>query len=695
MIKLTHLNKRYGSRLVLQDLNLVFPNKGFVAITGENGCGKTTLLRILGLLDDRYEGQLEIDGVSLEKAKEKVLSNYRRSLFAYGFQEGNYLDGFSNKANLLLWSELTGNAHPVVPSNVAGLSQGEKTLLALTFALSSKKKIILLDEITSSLSIERSQEIIGKIKEVAASSLVVFITHDPLVLSAADYHLRLGGGGILSSDLPSEGGVVAPSPISQSKPLSTRHLLGQVLRTRGFSFGFLLVLFAALFSFPLSSLSLGFYDAEGDYANHLETNDVVWLSSNDSWSIVDLENHANISLNVPSVMSKEKMEALRDSGLDYWYEQERGTDSLSYSYSAEDYVCRIPQNSLFDLQKNGSIEGNLLHLVAQNDDFWVPYETVDYETNYRFQVNLNQTNQFVFKGAIHVPGSMWDNPKVELSALEGKKEALGVLGDNEFVSPSRLRSPIALAVPDDVIYLPDSLKEYSCEGVTHFLSPTQIDYGASWSYFRDLSALFPLGVKTLYRPEISSYLSGREILVSESVYSAACLSSDFSGRCYAKIHNAQTDYQAILKSGVSPSLMPSQNKNEVQLSTIKGLESIIAQRSYYRPAFYTFGLFHVLMALVLVGVSLRVYRNKDKRNNRLLRSLGYSSFQSYLGLISPIAFGALGGAIVGFLASCAYLANISRFAASFYWGSCVMALAFLSAIVAFLYFDIRKRKRKD
>jgi ABC-type lipoprotein export system ATPase subunit len=94
MIKITKLNKYYNKNKsneihVINDSTIEFPKTGLVTIFGESGCGKTTLLNVLGGLDDFHSGTIEIDDLEINKYNPKVIDRTRNEKIGFIFQ--NYL----------------------------------------------------------------------------------------------------------------------------------------------------------------------------------------------------------------------------------------------------------------------------------------------------------------------------------------------------------------------------------------------------------------------------------------------------------------------------------------------------------------------------------------------------------------------------------------------------------------------------
>ncbi len=107
VIKLTKVRKAYRTRnrpgnLVLNDLDLTVRRGEFIVIRGESGSGKTTLLKIVGLLDQEFEGSHVLDGRPVHGLPGWQVDELRSDFFGYVFQEGRFLDHLSVKENIVL-----------------------------------------------------------------------------------------------------------------------------------------------------------------------------------------------------------------------------------------------------------------------------------------------------------------------------------------------------------------------------------------------------------------------------------------------------------------------------------------------------------------------------------------------------------------------------------------------------------------
>ena len=197
MIELINVNKTYLSKhtsvKALQEISLILPNKGFVFIVGKSGCGKTTLLNILGGLDRFDSGDFRCNGESAKEYRDADWDEYRNSFVGFVFQENNLLDEYNVYENVRLAIDLQGakNESEIILNSlkyvgldgfqnrkINELSGGQKQRVAIARAIAKKSKVLLADEPTGSLDEGTGKDIFSLLKTLAEAQLVVVVTHD-------------------------------------------------------------------------------------------------------------------------------------------------------------------------------------------------------------------------------------------------------------------------------------------------------------------------------------------------------------------------------------------------------------------------------------------------------------------------------------------------------------------------------------
>lgn len=173
MLEIKNLSKRYDD-LIINDLSISFPSTGMIVIVGQSGCGKTTLLNILGGIDQDYEGEILLDRQNI-----RTIKNYCRKHVGFIFQNFNLINWLDVKQNYLLSKfftkiifkreredreaklELTG----IVKKRPGILSGGQKQRIAMLRAMIKNVDILLCDEPTGSLDDHNAKIIFDLLKQ--------------------------------------------------------------------------------------------------------------------------------------------------------------------------------------------------------------------------------------------------------------------------------------------------------------------------------------------------------------------------------------------------------------------------------------------------------------------------------------------------------------------------------------------------
>ena len=226
MLELKHIIKKYlsGDQEVtaLNDVSLRFRESEFVSILGASGCGKTTMLNIVGGLDRYTSGDLMINGKSTKEFKDGDWDTYRNHSIGFVFQSYNLIPHQTVLANVELALTLSGvskserRAKAVAALTKVGLadqihkrpnqmSGGQMQRVAIARALVNDPDILLADEPTGALDTHTSEQIMDLLKEVAKNRLVIMVTHNPELAEAYSTRIiRLRDGRVIDDSNPVE-----------------------------------------------------------------------------------------------------------------------------------------------------------------------------------------------------------------------------------------------------------------------------------------------------------------------------------------------------------------------------------------------------------------------------------------------------------------------------------------------------------
>ncbi len=204
----------------LDDVTVAFRKNEFVSILGHSGCGKTTLLNIVGGLDRYTSGDITIKGVSTKNYKDGDWDTYRNHSIGFVFQSYNLIPHQTVIANVELALTLSGvskaerrkRAEEVLikvglgdqiykkPSQMSG---GQMQRVAIARALVNDPEILLADEPTGALDTDTSVQIMDILREISKDKLIIMVTHNPeLADQYSDRIIRLKDGKIIGDSNP-------------------------------------------------------------------------------------------------------------------------------------------------------------------------------------------------------------------------------------------------------------------------------------------------------------------------------------------------------------------------------------------------------------------------------------------------------------------------------------------------------------
>ena len=215
MLHIQGLGKRYGDVAVFHDVCLDLQTGEFVALLGESGVGKSTLLNCIAGLDRADQGRLVVDGVDLALADDDTRARLRRARLGFVFQAFHVLPHLSVAENVALPLLLLGRPDEARVSTLldhvglaglgerspAQLSGGQLQRVALARALVHKPALILADEPTGNLDPTTAERVLDLLRAQVhgAGAACLLVTHSAAAAARADRVLRLTPAGIFRS----------------------------------------------------------------------------------------------------------------------------------------------------------------------------------------------------------------------------------------------------------------------------------------------------------------------------------------------------------------------------------------------------------------------------------------------------------------------------------------------------------------
>jgi ABC-type lipoprotein export system ATPase subunit len=220
ILKISNLHKRYNEGKsnevhALRGVNLIVRKGDMMAIMGSSGCGKTTLLNMIGSLDRRSSGEIIIDGVETSTLSDKRLTTFRRDRIGFIFQLFNlfpFLTAVENvETPLLLKGMNSGLAREQAKMMLRELGMGDRLYhlpmelsggqqqrVAVARALVNQPAIILGDEPTGDLDSATSSDVMDLFRRINRinQQTLVLVTHNRWIAEKCDYIVHMTDGKI-------------------------------------------------------------------------------------------------------------------------------------------------------------------------------------------------------------------------------------------------------------------------------------------------------------------------------------------------------------------------------------------------------------------------------------------------------------------------------------------------------------------
>ena len=217
MINVKDLCVSFGNYNVLNNINIVFPNKGIVVLLGESGSGKTTLLNCLSGLQ-KYKGSIKYGEILLENLSLTEINNFRLRNIGFIFQDFKLFNLDTVEHNISFPFDVMNISSETTikrrvedllllvgmkekrKSSVKTLSGGEKQRVSIARAIVNDPAVILADEPTGALDEHNAYKIMDLLKTISMNKLVIIVSHDEeLMRKYADNIIRLKDGEIVKN----------------------------------------------------------------------------------------------------------------------------------------------------------------------------------------------------------------------------------------------------------------------------------------------------------------------------------------------------------------------------------------------------------------------------------------------------------------------------------------------------------------
>lgn len=191
MVRIEKLCKKYGDHVIFNDFDMTVNDGEFVAVTGNSGCGKTTLLNMIGAVEPFDSGSIIADEYNL--SNKKIHLDYYREYVGFLFQNFALIENKTVKENLEIVKKEYRNYFSFddvlekvgipdkINEKIYKLSGGEQQRVALARLMIKKCRLVLADEPTGSLDTHNRDEVFDILREINSdlSATVIVVTHDP------------------------------------------------------------------------------------------------------------------------------------------------------------------------------------------------------------------------------------------------------------------------------------------------------------------------------------------------------------------------------------------------------------------------------------------------------------------------------------------------------------------------------------
>ena len=218
-VEFKNVSKHYimGSNVIkaADDVNFSIGQGEFCVVVGPSGAGKTTVLNMLGGMDQVTGGEIFVDGVKISDFNERTLTDYRRYDVGFVFQFYNLIQNLTALENVEIASEICKNPLDArktleevglserMSNFPAQLSGGEQQRVSIARAIAKNPKLLLCDEPTGALDYETGKNILKLLQKICRENhkTVIVITHNQAITRMADRVIHVKNGKVSGEEL--------------------------------------------------------------------------------------------------------------------------------------------------------------------------------------------------------------------------------------------------------------------------------------------------------------------------------------------------------------------------------------------------------------------------------------------------------------------------------------------------------------
>lgn len=705
MIKVDELNFSFDKQIVFSDASFSLNSNGVYVLQGENGSGKTTLLKLLLGYFLPQDGNIQIDGININKNSLKQDIMLVRDNVSYLSQDSDFISFLNAQENASIFNILNQGKlddlkllnHDKFKNRKSNeLSSGEKVLISFERLINENKKIILLDECSDFLDDKNTKTIISKVKELGKTKLVIIVSHDPRIIKCFKQYIRIENNQIISSFDDN----ISSEICENVKTKSTRKkLFYPSLRLIKNSKIYILLLTLLMLIFN------AFYFCGSNYITYpkkdffkLTITPGSYLLSKEketnSVKINDME--IDISLKIqPHNLTKEDNKLIADHfNVEYY-------DSMYFKrikIGKGDGFFHIPKDQYEILSNRGSIKNGIYYYYSL---FKIPcVKDKSISESYIYQDDIYENIEYV--DSLKLNGVLWENSLISYSSKEGLTKLLNEYGKISFVSPSILEQKYQVSLNKEIknneLYYSSFLQEYYTNQVLTFMDYSKVDLKQYFTTFCNLSDVF-VSAHLVKDENIQKYLKSNEVLISEECFNKIISKIDYKKSPIIEVNEKN-----------KKDFIDFYNKNNYRPNDKDFYKEISQSYSSFSYDYETYAMYYLIMLFLflicecsLIYIFINTYYEKQK-NNILVFSRYLKVKDTLIMFLTPIVLAIVFSFILGMGISIPILSNyytsrkyfipnvpINIFEILITFGFNLLVFGFTSLI---LLINIKKKKNK-